>query len=266
MGYITTITALENGQVIEFDIHFAAWVCTFLLFIVSLFLIHKMNEYYRKSQDAAVITLKNDLLEKNIVNLQAANERSAILLHDTRHHIRAMDSLAKSKDYAGLTEYLTQLSDAQKDIPPRFQCRNKFVEAIINIKLEEASDIGVCMYCTIDYPGDTAIAPMDISVILSNLIDNAFDACTVQPREKRIVDVIIKPIYGNMSVKVQNAVSENPLLKNPKLKTLKKTSGIHGYGIRSVRQAASKYGGMVTFSYEDGFFCCDVTLCSVYQA
>lgn len=239
------------------------WICLTVMFFLSLFLLNKMNAYYRRNQESAVISIKNEMLEENIRNMQTANERNSVLIHDTRHHIGIIDSLVQSGDYSELEKYVTRLNQEQKAIPPRFQCEDKFIEAIINAELAKATDLGINMFCTIDYPPDTVISPTDINTILSNLIDNALEACVSAPQGERMVDVIIRPVYNHLSIKVQNTVRENPLITNPGLKSTKKSNHFHGLGIKSVKQVIAKYDGEISFSFDDGFFCCVITLCSI---
>jgi len=78
-----------------------------------------------------------------------------------------------------------------------------------------------------------------------------------------MVDVIIKPVYNHLSIKVQNTVRENPLVANPGLKTTKKSTRFHGIGIKSIKQAIAKHDGEISFSFDDGLFCCVITLCSI---
>lgn len=59
---------------------------------------------------------------------------------------------------------------------------------------------------------------------------------------------------------VKNSITRSVSDENPKLKTSKKNKSSHGYGIRSIRNIAEKYGGSVNFSEENGCFITEIWL------
>lgn len=84
----------------------------------------------------------------------------------------------------------------------------------------------------------------DIGVLYGNLLDNAIEACRKLPEAGRFIRIENKYVSGRLLLVVTNS-KENE--KNKHLKTTKKDTYTHGYGIASVRRVVEKYNGVVQF-------------------
>ena len=130
------------------------------------------------------------------------------------------------------------------------------VDAVINNKISLCSQTGIKTKCAIDTQFDRA-NDIDISILLSNLLDNAIAGCdTANPQ----IEIVINLKKSLTYIAVKNSISKSVLTDNPNLETDKPNSSEHGFGIRSVKNIAEKYDGSVDFSEENGFFIAEVWL------
>lgn len=109
----------------------------------------------------------------------------------------------------------------------------------------------------------TNIAPIDISTILGNQLDNAIEACQkIADSENRQINVHIYQQVGSVAVfQVSNTVVEDPFLHNADLHTTKDNSNsLHGMGLQNIRETAEKYQGILENSYRNGKFISSVLL------
>ena len=69
------------------------------------------------------------------------------------------------------------------------------------------------------------------------------------------VDIALQMTGGYLSILVRNRISSSVLQCNPQLHTGKKDTGLHGYGLKAVRQTVERYNGLLDFYEEEGNFC-----------
>lgn len=113
------------------------------------------------------------------------------------------------------------------------------------------------MKCMID-ANTWAVTDTDMSVLLSNLLDNAIRGCrgVKNPR----IELIIGTRKAFTYIVVKNSIAASVLERNPKLSTDKENQTMHGFGVLSVRRVAEKYKGSVEFREEKNMFVAEVWL------
>ena len=97
------------------------------------------------------------------------------------------------------------------------------------------------------------ISDADIVVVLSNVVDNAIEACekVVGERKIKIKSVLTKSIWI--------LYTENPSIKTHigninKIQTSKSDKRIHGFGLQNIERTAKKYNGEMSIKYNNGVF------------
>ena len=137
---------------------------------------------------------------------------------------------------------------------------NFLLNAILNSKLAGAKEKHIQTEIVITTTQFDDIEDIDLCSILGNLLDNAIEAVQKEPKEHRIIKILMEQTGGYRSIRIQNTIGASVLKQNPQLHTTKKNKQIHGLGLLSVRHTVEKYGGEFHCYEEDGFFCCVVVL------
>ena len=88
--------------------------------------------------------------------------------------------------------------------------------------------------------------------VVSNLLDNAIEAC--ENIENPYVWVDLSILKNYVSITVRNPVSEDVFKENPQLNTTKDNKQNHGLGIKIIRSIIDQYDGMLSFEMRDGLF------------
>lgn len=99
---------------------------------------------------------------------------------------------------------------------------------------------------------------IDISVLLSNLLDNAIIGCDGSANPE--IELSVRSKKSLACIIVRNSISESVLKNNPSLSTSKSDRSVHGFGIKSIRNIARKYEGSVEFKEENGKFLVEIWL------
>lgn len=106
---------------------------------------------------------------------------------------------------------------------------------------------------------------LHLCIILSNLLDNAVEACEKVTGERRI-SLNIANLTGDdrLYIRIENTfdiASGKPHFRRDLPVTTKVDRELHGYGLRSVKRIVEMYGGGLDISYtEEGLFIVAITL------
>lgn len=162
------------------------------------------------------------------------------LRHDLKNHLITLKACVYGGDDSRTLKYVDSLLNDALSADIRFNTGNIALDAILNVKAEEAEKNGITFEADLKIPSELPIADADISVIFGNALDNAIEAC-----EKVLSDKIIKLeiIYGENTLlcKIENSCPENI---DTELKTTKGNNEDHGMGRANIARALERYGGV----------------------
>lgn len=74
------------------------------------------------------------------------------------------------------------------------------------------------------------------------------------------INLTIRVINAMIVIKVENGMEVKPIIKNDNLLTSKVDDKLHGWGIKSVKSAVEKYGGVIKYTVSEDKFKVVVTL------
>lgn len=188
-------------------------------------------------------------------NMEQQYQRTRELWHDLKNHIRVLEILAEEGRFGELTDYLDSFRrDVERRmVPARTGCAP--VDALLGDKLYDGGKKGVEMKLELCPLAQAGIEPLDLCVILGNLLDNALEACGEISGEKQI-SLRIRREEEFYYITVVNTAKE-PVREGAGYfsEKLGRDNFVgHGLGLRSVQRAAHRYGGLLVTDYKDGEF------------
>jgi sensor histidine kinase regulating citrate/malate metabolism len=173
--------------------------------------------------------------------------------HDLKHKIGvilAEDSQEKRNRY--LKDIRTELKI--------FEAQNKTGNPVLDILLT-----GKSMYCArreinFTYVADGRLLDfmdaMDICSIVGNAMDNAIESVEkIADPEQRLIKMALYAHDDLLMLRFENyAENQSFTFENSLPKTTKNTHEGHGYGLRSIRYSAERYGGSLKVEVKDNWF------------
>ncbi|MCI9077911.1 MAG: sensor histidine kinase [Lachnospiraceae bacterium] len=237
----------------------------FLLIInIGAFLIYHMvvcliNEYDKTS------FLESQNHQLQLQKLQYENLTSKIsevqrTKHNMRHHITTMTAYLHNGKIKELEEYLYNYQQAFPDDSPIVYCKNYEINLLLLYFAQQARNNNIIFSVYANIPAKLDIAGIDISVLLGNLLENAIEACNLQPENNRQVIVRGQVKNNSLFLTIDNTF-------NGKIK--QDINGVYistkhrgaGLGIESARQITMRYNGVFQVTQKEGMFCVSVLLC-----
>lgn len=204
---------------------------------------------------------QNHLLQKNYEMAQASYQANAELYHDMRNHFLILQNYLAEDKIDDAKSYLEKLSGSQALQNVDRWTGIEAIDYILSQKRLNARRQHITVTVHAEYPGDCQIAPVDLCTILTNLLDNAIEACQKQPEDaEKKIEITIRRIHQFIIIRVSNTTSVQPDMRNGHLITSKSDRFHHGWGSRSVKSAVEKYQGAIEYDYQDHRFTVSVML------
>lgn len=176
------------------------------------------------------------------------------LRHDMKNHLNIIGMLIADEKTPEAKNYLTELNQ-EFAVTAKSYCSNEVVNAVLNSKEQSAAEAQICCEFQIDLAEDPQMEDIDLCALLSNTLDNAIEACRKIPEaSERFLSVKARCQKGFFSYKVVNSKANEVTEENGCFVTSKKDAGLHGIGLKNVKQIAAKYEGYVEVSYDEHSF------------
>ena len=180
-------------------------------------------------------------------------EMIQIKCHDLKHQI---DGLRAETDAEKRKEWLDAMEQDLNANEITLDTGNKVLDAVLGAKSLRAKKNHIQMTYVIDGKLLYFLHVTDICSIFGNAIDNAIEnTVLITEEEKRLIHITVSEKKNFVIIKIAN-YCENPVVISPgKIpETTKTDRKNHGFGLKSIRQSAEKYGGAVTIAMEQNWF------------
>jgi two-component system, LytTR family, sensor histidine kinase AgrC len=215
-----------------------------------------------------VYHLKNRELKKSLEEYKKYSSVISELLedvrqrqHDFKNHLNTVYGLIQISDERTLKEtvrrYMNSVNVSLENIDKVLQINNKVVTAIIYNKINEASKYQIQFRYTIQY--DSVKLPFkdyELSEILNNLLDNAFEAVINEERNQKRVFLNIGYVEEGCILEIGNTgqkVKLNEIGRIFNMGYTTKLGGNRGYGLHNVKKIVESYGGRIQLSFENNY-------------
>lgn len=226
--------------------------------IVTVYLVVNLSRKNSAVRENQLLRIQQKYQQQYMETAEKQYETIRKLRHDFKNHNIVISSLLDNEDFEKakqyINDYLKQLSVSGTFV----NTNNNIVNAIINCKAEIAKslEIETSIITVSDFSG---IDDLDLCSLISNMFDNAIDACRMVKENKQIYFSVKKEDLS-YTFCMKNSIAGSVIKDNPDLITTKKDKHLHGLGTKIIRDIAKKYNGMVDFFEKDDFFICYIIL------
>lgn len=176
-----------------------------------------------------------------------------IKYHDLKHKLRDMRLPA---------EEVESIQDAVRIYGSRIRTGSEALDVLLTENSLRCSEAGI----RLTYMGNGAdlgfMKTMDVYSLFGNAISNSVEAVEkLADPEKKIIDIVTESRGDLVSIHISNYFSGALQIEDGLPKTSKTgEEGFHGYGMKSMKLIAEKYGGSLRASAEGELFTLDIYL------
>ncbi len=211
--------------------------------IVVFYLIYNIVEREMKVHENMVfqIQAKNQLEMYRSISENLDNQKRKT--HEYKNQISCIKSLLNKKQYSKLEEFVEKIYGSVNNEPDAINTNNIIVNTILNTKYREADAKGIVLAFRVNDLSSLRLSDEDLVIILSNLLNNAIEACEICEDKKVIKFKFIKH-DSLIIIGIKNTFNNDFVYEDGKIKSTKTSDADeHGVGIKNILDVIEKYGG-----------------------
>ena len=191
-------------------------------------------------------------------NFSAYGESLRQIKRDLVESLSQAQQSLKNRDYSSAGKILEPLPQELEKLRTISYCEHRIVNALIFMKHREMKQYGISFDYRVRLEKDCFVESSSLCRILSNLLDNAIEACREIPNAE--IHLTCMPVKNTLLIKTENPVFGSiHIQKNGLPASTKKEPG-HGKGLASVKEIAQHYNGSLQVQTDSHFFCATVIL------
>jgi len=99
--------------------------------------------------------------------------------HEMANHLTTIRGLAEQGLILDMKQYISEIDDTIQSVEMRYFTGNPVTDVVINDKYRKAKEKGVLFSSVFSFDESWGIAVYDLSIVLSNILDNALKAETI---------------------------------------------------------------------------------------
>ena len=169
--------------------------------------------------------------------------------HDLRHHLGMAQKLLSFGETEELKQYLDRYARDVFSLPALTFCENHIADVVLRHFSVLAEKEGIEFVVDAQLAESIFVEDADLCNLISNLLENALEACVYVTDGKKI-SFAIKWIKSSVVILMENSFDGYMQTKGGKYLSRKKTNR-EGIGLSSVKAIAVKYGGSAEFKSDD---------------
>lgn len=211
---------------------------------------------FKKLIDKRIEAYQSDLMQKYCAEVESMYRKMRGWRHDYHNHIQAIQASMALGKYDEVNKYLRQLNDDLTSVDTTVKTGRIMVDAILNGKINIASQYGIPVNAKAKIPDGTPITDVDLCVIIGNLIDNAIEENQKLPEDERFIRIYIGQKNTQLYLVITNAAGKKQRRHGSLFTSGKGLE--HGFGLSRVESTVKKYGGLFSADSEDGGFTAEI--------
>lgn len=211
---------------------------------------------YRKQQEELIWKEQNIQLEARLENQQNIRK----LKHDMKAHSIALSGLLSAGKIEEAQEYMQNMvNDYERETSQQQFCVNPYLNSIFSHYAQKFERAGVVQKLDLQI-GEEDLPFMELCQIISNGLENAWNAVEQLPRGQREVSVQLRYSREYLMIRMKNRCSPELFVEKGSLPPSSRGGSEHGFGLRTIQDAARRLGGEMICYTQEGYFLLDVMI------
>ncbi len=222
---------------------------TYATMFVSLYRQLLLN---RKRESERSISEQKHSLELQLENQQQIRK----LKHDMKTHTATLSGLLSAGKLEEAAAYLKNVESEMEPVVQPF-CANAYLNAVFSHYFRQFQKLDMKLRLNIQI-SEEDLPYMELCQILSNALENAWEASAELPRSERSASLQMKYSREYLLIRVKNKCREDLCVEKGTVpKSSKKDPG-HGFGLATIQEMAASLAGDMLAYTDSGFFVLDI--------
>lgn len=245
-----------NNERLGRDILFVVTLCS----VATIYLYYAMKtemEYattiYDRSKEYEFLKMNQTNMMQYYDLAMQYSEETRKLKHDLRNQLQVI-SLLLTQNPAKAVSMFSEMEEYLLNLGTLYRSGNEIVDTVLTVKNNFAVSNQIDTDIQIGSIDSIVISDKDLCSILTNVLDNAIEACMKLPEEERKIMMRIAERKGYLAMKCVNTYLCSRVDYKKAWRTDKEDFINHGYGLKIIRSIVEKYeGDMETLTMDNQF-------------
>lgn len=250
---VLMIMTVWGEEVVDHD----AWFILITGFsIVSILIFYFIYCILRKDSIMQNMRVENELANNQMSmyrNMEQNYQRQRKYMHDYKNQLNCIQGLLEKEQLGEALDYVKELTGGIQKSEDYVDTNHRIINVILNQKYQYAQENGVTIIVAVNDLSHLTMKKEELVILLSNLLDNAIEACKIGNADKVIqFKMVIEE--GNLILSVKNPMGAPLKIREGKIISSKKNQENHGIGLMNVENVIKRNHGTSSVKCEDGYF------------
>lgn len=254
--YYLTIIA-PSAQVTQISLYMTL-LTLMLVFGMPCMLAATEQRFQLQRKEVVLIHMEHQMKQqvKAFESRQLTDAQVHSIYHDLSKQLSVLEKLKTSSPADGaVDDYLEELRSQARSATMSIHTGNAVLDALLSQKEAECRAKGIALTCMVDFKQAAFIRYADIVTMFANAVDNAIEAASALPEERRRIGLSAGTINGQLIVKCTNPYEgQRKRAQNGLFETSKEDALLHGIGLSNLKRIVESYQGVLYADDADGIF------------
>ena len=243
-------------------VFYSLTLCVFGSFGIFFFTARQMNKSRETEEKARQLEHQIELEELNYRNITASIENTRMIRHDVRHHLRLIGEMAEKGDTGAIQAYIAAYDARVQSETSAPVSDNYILNTIYQYYYGKCRESGITLTARAQLEERPGVGPVDLTVLFSNILENAYNACQSVAPERRMIDLRVGRVGNSVVVVLKNTTSAADARGELTTAGLgeKGGGGRRGLGLSSVQRIVDAHGGYIEYRCKDGVFMTKISM------
>lgn len=224
---------------------------------IAQFVWWRVQEWKKNSE----LMERSRFARENYELAMQVNEDSRRRNHEIKHHMQTLYSLLVAQEADEAKRYIEKVIEEENQYAEMIYSENIVLNSIVGMRLNQAKENAIKVRCHIHVPCRLEVNDVDLSILLSNMLENALEACMrMGDRKEAYIILEVRKNQKFLFIECENSVDVKEILEEGQT-TIKDDQKNHGFGLDAMRTVAEKYASIIQTVREPGSFTVRTNLC-----
>lgn len=209
------------------------------------------EENHQMQTEREYLQLAAGNMSRRLELMEEVSAQDSRAAHDRRHFNNVLLELLEQGKSTEAYALLQRQNRVVHKIS-KIYCENAAVNAAVCHYAGLAEQVGIPADLALDIPDDLTVDALELSVVVSNLMENAIQACENLPENQTPYLRFTCQSVGRLLLEMENPCAENTALDQNGYPITRKEG--HGIGSKSVAAFTKKYEGELLYQIDNNVF------------